>query len=274
MGDLDLTRATTTPRTSNHGRATKPRTSGTGRRIARGRCSHLLSPSSASASVAFANVVSRGDTSGGTAKHAARTSTTDSIGVLSHSGRRLGCAPGVAIWLWRGATCCVRCRELTRQRYKPGAAAVRSKRQLEDRKARAVCTICCAPTATGRLRCPACLADSRARHTRDRAHWRAAGRCVSCGRPPRRGVKVCGVCAERKKKLRATNQAAGYCRCGRFVTPWPEGLLRLSHSGAGISAQSAGLNSLHVVRNTTCSTTRRKHLDRPARADLESQQRS
>ena len=122
-----------------------------------------------------------------------------------------------------GATCCVRCRELTRQRYKPGAAAVRSKRQLEDRKARAVCTICCAPTATGRLRCPACLADSRARHTRDRAHWRAAGRCVSCGRPPRRGVKVCGVCAERKKKLRATNQAAGYCRCGRFVTPGRKG---------------------------------------------------
>ena len=102
MGNSDLTRATTTPRTSDHShRATKPRTSGTGWRLARGRCSHLLSPSSASGCVAFASVVSRGEKSGGTARRVERTSTTDSIGVSSHSGGRRGCAPGVASWLWR-----------------------------------------------------------------------------------------------------------------------------------------------------------------------------
>ena len=120
----------------------------------------------------------------------------------------------------QGQLNCVRCRDKARERYKPGRKLTATrKRLLARRTALSICTICCAPTATGRLRCVACLADSRARHRRDRAHWRAAGLCVSCGRTPRRGVKVCGVCAERKKKLRATNQAAGYCRCGRFVTP-------------------------------------------------------
>ena len=119
-----------------------------------------------------------------------------------------------------GATCCVRCRDKARERYKPGRKRTARKRLLLARRtALSICTICCAPTATGRLRCVACLADSRARHVKTRARWRAAGLCVSCGRTPRRGVKVCGVCTERKNKLRATNQAAGYCRCGRFVTP-------------------------------------------------------
>ena len=119
-----------------------------------------------------------------------------------------------------GATCCVRCRELTRQRYKPGRKRTAArKRQLEDRKARAVCTLCEAPAATGRTRCVACLADSRARHRRDRARWRSTGLCVACGRTPRRGSRLCTVCLARGKKLRTENQAAGYCRCGRFVAP-------------------------------------------------------
>ena len=119
-----------------------------------------------------------------------------------------------------GQTCCVRCRNLARQRYKPGRKLTATrKRQLEDRKARAVCTICCAATATGRKRCHACLADSRGRHRRDRARWRATGRCVSCGRTPRRGVKLCAVCLARGKKLRTENQGQGFCRCGRFLTP-------------------------------------------------------
>ena len=120
-----------------------------------------------------------------------------------------------------GQTCCVRCRDKARQRYKPGRklTATRKRQLLARRTALSICTICCAATATGRLRCGACLADSRARHRRDRARWREKGLCVSCGRTPCRGVKVCGVCAERKKKLRAKNEAAGYCRCGRFLTP-------------------------------------------------------
>ena len=117
-----------------------------------------------------------------------------------------------------GHTCCVRCKAISRQRYKPGAAAVRSKRQLEDRKARAVCTLCEAPAATGRLRCVACLADSRARNRRDRARWRAAGLCVACGRAPKRG-QLCGVCDTRLRALRVKNQAEGLCRCGRVRVP-------------------------------------------------------
>ena len=120
-----------------------------------------------------------------------------------------------------GRTCCVRCRDKARQRYKPGTNRAASKR-LEHRKARYVCTVCTAAVATGRLRCEACLLDSRDRHRRERTRWRDSGVCVGCGRTPKRG-KLCGVCGEREKKLRATNQAAGYCRCGRFRVPGRKG---------------------------------------------------
>ena len=219
MGNSDLTRATTTPRTSNHGRATKPRTSGTGRRLARGRCSHLLNHPRAPVSH-LPGGVSRGDTSGGTGELCRALINAGFNRRLISQRRAAGLCGRCGAAAIQGQLNCVRCRDKARERYKPGRKLTATrKRLLARRTALSICTICCAPTATGRLRCVACLADSRARHRRDRAHWRAAGLCVSCGRTPRRGVKVCGVCAERKKKLRATNQAAGYCRCGRFVTP-------------------------------------------------------
>ena len=115
-----------------------------------------------------------------------------------------------------GQTCCGRCKAMRRKRYKPGVAAVHHARQLADRQARAVCTICEATVATGRKRCEACLSDGRLRHRRDRARWRAAGRCSMCGGTPKRGKKVCPVCVARGNTLRAKNQAAGWCRCGRF----------------------------------------------------------
>ena len=239
MGNSDLTLLTTTPRTSDHGRATKPRTSGTGRRLARGRCSHLLSPSSASG---CCRICQRSITWGLRRRYCEECRAlinADSIGVLSHSGRRLGCAPGVAIWLWRARPVVSAVGTRRGSGTSLAAAAVRSKRQLEDRKARAVCTLCEAPAATGRLRCQACLADSRGRHRRDRARWRAAGLCVGCGRTPRRGVKLCAVCLARGKKLRTKNEGQGFCRCGRFVTPGRKSCAGLSSCGEGVSAAAA-----------------------------------
>ena len=120
----------------------------------------------------------------------------------------------------QGQLNCVRCRDKARQRYKPGRKLTATRKRLVARRtALALCTLCEAPAAIGRTRCPACLADSRARHRRNRARWLAAGLCVSCGRTPRRGVKLCAVCLARRKKLRTENQGQGFCRCGRFLTP-------------------------------------------------------
>ena len=118
----------------------------------------------------------------------------------------------------QGQSNCARCRDKARERYTPATARAAIKRRVADRKARHVCTVCEAAVASGRRRCEACLSDSRDRHLRERARWRSAGLCSGCGRTPKRG-KLCEVCAERKKKLRATNQASGYCRCGRFRAP-------------------------------------------------------
>lgn len=115
----------------------------------------------------------------------------------------------------KGQTNCVSCRAIARKRYTPGTRAATKRRLLDHRKARRVCTICEAPAAAGRTRCAPCLSDSRSRHRRDRAHWRATGRCVGCGRAPER-ANICNICLARGKTLRAANQAAGFCRCGGF----------------------------------------------------------
>ena len=118
----------------------------------------------------------------------------------------------------QGQSNCARCRDKARQRYTPTMARAARKRRVADRKARHVCTVCEAAVASGRLRCLGCLRDSQTRHLRERASWRAAGLCSGCGRTPKRGT-LCGVCAERKKKLRSTNRSEGFCRCGRFRAP-------------------------------------------------------
>ena len=121
-----------------------------------------------------------------------------------------------------GATCCVRCRELTRQRYKPGRKRTAARKRLLARSygaCRSARSARLRLRQRGALRCQACLADSRGRHRRDRARWRAAGLCVGCGRTPRLGVKLCAVCLALGKKLRTKNEGQGFCRCGRFVTP-------------------------------------------------------
>ena len=91
----------------------------------------------------------------------------------------------------------------------------------------------------GALRCQACLADSRARHRRDRARWRAAGLCVSCGRTPRRGVKVCGVCTEREKQAEGDESGGGLLSLRPVRDAWPEVLRGLSSCGEGVSAAAA-----------------------------------
>ena len=118
----------------------------------------------------------------------------------------------------KGQARCARCMDLERRRYNPKEAAVRRKRLLATRRARAVCSLCEAQVATGRARCAACLSDARARHKRERAGWRASGRCVGCGRSPRRG-RLCEVCRARAKQVRANNVAQGFCHCGRFLAP-------------------------------------------------------
>ena len=247
MGNSDLTRATTTPRTSDHShRATKPRTSGTGWRLARGRCSHLLSPSSASGCVAFASVVSRGEKSGGTARRVERTSTTDSIGVSSHSGGRRGCAPGVASWLWRArpvvsavGTWRGSGTSLARQRFGVSGSwkigrRVRSARSvvhLRQQDASAAPPVC-------RIVAPDIVAPAP-------AGARLAVRGVRSYAPPWRQALQSLPGAWKKAQNRESG--AGVLSLRPVPDAWPEVMRGLSSCGEGVSAPSAGLNSLHVV---------------------------
>ena len=118
----------------------------------------------------------------------------------------------------KGQARCARCMVLERRRYNPKVAAAHHKRLLASRRARAVCSLCEEQVATGRARCAACLSDARARHKRERAGWRASGRCGGCGRTPRRG-RLCEVCRARGKQVRANNVAQGFCHCGRLLAP-------------------------------------------------------
>ena len=139
-------------------------------------------------------------------------------------------------------------------RYKPGRklTATRKRQLLARRTALSICTIC----ECSRRQRDACGAG---------LVWRIVGRAIvgtahaggkkgcACRAVARHAVacKVCGICAERKKKLRAKNEAAGYLSLRAIPDAWPEVLRELS-SGGGSQYQrrSAGLNS------TTCSVTR------------------
>jgi hypothetical protein len=73
-----------------------------------------------------------------------------------------------------------------------------------------LCPCCENPRYLGRRRCLACLRKDAARSRQRYPQIKARGVCLKCGKKPRKGMLMCGRCAEawnaprRKGKGRAT----------------------------------------------------------------------
>ena len=85
-----------------------------------------------------------------------------------------------------------------------------------DRTERAICTLCEAPVATGRLRCEACLADNRKAVKELQRRRKAEGRCWRCGRAAAPFVN-CAVCREKLRTRTANLHRRGRCHCGSWA---------------------------------------------------------